>query len=382
MGSALNRRQRHAVLVELSPDHGWVLYSQCLLLLEEGFDVSVVVHQSNRDLELLLTLEDRIRFNVVSGGFLGLVTAVLKEQLRNRADLVTINTVNCRSLWLTAMMTIGPLSVVLHNLDDFGFARKTNLGFLGRLLLFRSRKLIVLSPKMKERAFQILPPATHHKVTVFFPMFYGTSGEETDRAEPPAPPGRLTVVIPGSVCSRRNYESLAAIFPHLSSSPMMDRVVIRVLGDASSDTGQWLRKAAAETAPPGRIVFEAVTGYLPNQEFFEKVASADCILPLIDRSVIGEWGYNQTSAPSSLMLSRAFSVPLICSTDLDLDDDLRPFSLMYEADQVWDGLLAAAQAHEDGSLAQMKRMMAKSHDEWEIASRHSCLAQKQTPNSR
>ncbi|MEN8164325.1 MAG: hypothetical protein ABFS37_09360 [Acidobacteriota bacterium] len=94
---------------------------------------------------------------------------------------------------------------------------------------------------------------------------------------------------------------------------------------------------------------------------------------MIDRSVIDEWGYNQTSAPSSLMLSRAFSLPLICSTDLDLDDDLRPFSMMYEADRVWDGLLAAAQAHEDGTLADMKRNMAKKDDEWQKASRHGYL---------
>ncbi|RLE32281.1 MAG: hypothetical protein DRJ61_09910 [Acidobacteria bacterium] len=372
MGSVLNRRRR-AVLVELSPDHGWVLFSQCLLLLEEGFDVSVVVHETNRDLELLLTLEGRIRFKVVSGGSLGTLTVVLKEQLREKADLVTINTVNCRSLWLTAMVTLGPLSVVLHNLDDFGFGRKRSKGFLGRLLLSRSKKLIVLSPKLKERAFQTLPPATHPKVSVFFPMFYGPSGEKTDRAEPSALSGRLTVVIPGSVCSRRNYESLAEIFPHLSSSPLLDRVVIRVLGDSSSDQGQWLRKVAAESASPDQIVFEAQKGYLSHWEFFERVAGADCILPLIDRSVIKEWGYNQTSAPSSLMLSRAFSVPLICSTDLDLDDDLRLYSMMYEADHVRDGLLAAIQAHEDGTLAQMKSVMAKSHDEWQKASRHNYL---------
>ncbi|MEN8164326.1 MAG: hypothetical protein ABFS37_09365 [Acidobacteriota bacterium] len=253
----MNHRHRHAVLVELSPDHGWVLFSQCLLLLEEGIDVSVVVHQSNRDLELLLTLEDRIRLTVLSGGSVGMLFAVLKEQLRKKADLVTVNTLNCRSLWLTAMVTIGPLSVVLHNLDDLGFGRKKSLGFLGRLLLLRSKKLIVLSSKLKERAFQTLPPATHPKVSVFFPMLYGTSGEKSDRVESTAQTGRLTVVIPGSVCSRRNYESLAAVFPHLSSSPLMDRVVIRVLGDTSTEQGRWLREVAAESASPDQIVFEA-----------------------------------------------------------------------------------------------------------------------------
>ncbi len=349
------------------------MFSQCLLLLEEDFDVSVVVHQSNRDLELILTLEGRIRVRVVSGGFFGTLMAVLKEQLRKRVDLVTINTVNCRSIWLTAMVTLGPLFIVLHNLDDLGFGRRKHVGFLGQLMLFRSKKLIVLSPKLKERASQNLPPATHHKVAVFFPMFYGTSGEETDRAASLAPSGRLTVVIPGSVCSRRNYESLAAILPRLSSLALVDQIVIRLLGDSSSDQGQWLRKAAAEKAPPGRIVFEAPNGYLPHQDFFEKVAGADYILPLIDSSVIEDWGYNQTSAASSLMLSRAFSVPLICSTDLDLDHDLRPFSVMYEADQVWDGLLAAIQAQQDGTLADMKRAMAKSHDEWEKESRHNYL---------
>ena len=369
MGSTSNLGQRYAVLVELSPDHGCILFSQCLLLLEGGFDVSVVVHQSNRDLELLLTLEDRIRIMVVSGGPLGLFMAVVKEQIRKRADIVTINTLNCRSLWLTAMVTVGPLSVVLHNLDDFGFGRKKKVGFLGRLLLFRSKRLIVLSAKLKERAFQILPPTTHHKVSVFFPMFDGNFGAEQDEATSCVPTVRLTAVIPGSVCARRNYRSLVAVLPRLADA----RVVIKVLGDASSDEGRWLRRVTAEMAPPGQIIFEASGGYISPQEFFAQIEGADCILPLIDDSVIEEWGYNRTSAPSSVMLSRAFSVPLICSTDFDLDDDLRPFSLMYEGDQIRDGLLAAVQALGDGTLAQMKREMTKNQQVWREASRRDYL---------
>jgi len=373
MGSALNRRQRYAVLVELSPDHGPILFSQCLLLLEEGFDVTVVVHQSNRDLELLLTLEDRIRITVVSGRPLGLLLAVMQEQMKNRADIVTINTLNCRSLWLTAMVTLGPLSIVLHNLDNFGSGRKRALGFLARLLLFRSKKIIVLSPKLKERAFQILPGSAHHKVSVFFPMFYGNFGEEQDRGTSNAPKSRLTVVIPGSVGSRRNYRSLVAVLPQLADTSSMDRVVIKVLGDSSSDEGRWLRRAIAEVTPPGRIIVEASEGYLSHQEFFDQIAGADYILPLIDNRVIEEWGYNRTSAPSSVMWSRAFSVPLICSTDFDLDDDLRPFSLMYEGEQVWNGLVAAVQAQESGTLVRMKRTMLNTQLVWRKAASQEYL---------
>ncbi|NDJ79083.1 MAG: hypothetical protein GYB65_22760 [Chloroflexi bacterium] len=350
---------RKALVVELTYKHTHVIYPQCALLLEQGFEVTLLFSTNALDPELIYSLQDRVHLVEFSQTerWRDLFTMWRNHAFQDY-EFVIFNTLekNARHL-LFAVLFSQPIHFILHFADPVGEIVREHLNFeqglLYRILARRAKRIYVLSERILSHSQPQQPQRLRSKMTYFHPAFF------PGFAEPALPPlsddGRIVFAVPGkALANLRDYASLCAALPRLVESSLADRIQINIMGEFWTPAGRDLVVQASQLGLLGSTIQLQRHPYLPFDAYAQRLNAAHFILPLIDDKTINIIYYNKCVAPSALMISRGFWIPLVSSTDFDLDQDLVPFAVQYEGDNLFDGLKKAVALYDSPQYATMR----------------------------
>ncbi|MBZ0303680.1 MAG: hypothetical protein K8J31_28325, partial [Anaerolineae bacterium] len=324
MNPPQSQTSRRVLLVELTSVHGFVLYPQCLLLLEAGYEVTILINAQNLERELLSRLRDRVTWiELPDSRYVSLARAFF-QAFRGDYDFILFNTFTPLSHGLFEFLQRRPIRFIVHNWK----ATRFNQGPLHPLLLRKADRIYVLSPQVYAHTQAHLPVRVGSKLSLLHLVYY-PDHVHTEPYTFSSPDGRVHFAILGQIKNWRNFAGLMANFERISQSPLADQIAIHVLGRASNPLGQQFIGQARAHGLLGSVIHVQAADYEPFDRFAEQLQQCHFILPLIDHTVLPVRKYGTMTASSSLMLSRAFSVPLVASTDYTIDADLEPYALRY-----------------------------------------------------
>jgi hypothetical protein len=145
--------------------------------------------------------------------------------------------------------------------------------------------------------------------------------------EPARTDGPTTFAVCGNVeFHRRNYDALLTAASELVAGGMPFR--ISIIGRSADADGLTLRR---EIEARGLVsAFEFTPGEIPHPAFFDLLAGADFVLPLIDRSTERLRPYFETKVASSIPFAIGLGVPLVLHRDLAAVYDVGSCGLTHE----------------------------------------------------
>jgi len=353
---------KKALIIELTEKHGYVIYPQCAFLLNAGYDVTVLMSENNRDHEQLLALKDRVNIIEVNctERWLCLVKIRLSYTFAGY-EFIVLNTLqNWRHL-LFGLTLPGDVRFVKHgavNIKLSTYASRKQFVRLMvlsppralqplfyRLLERKATRIFSLSEKVHNESIANVPEHMARKLSYFHPAYFpGFSDIAPAETEGDPSAERVIFVILGRLDDHfRNYQSLFAALPQIAACELKDRIAIYLMGDFLTPVGRKLVVDAADLGLLGSVVRLQKEPYVPFDLYATQLKTSHFLIPLIDQTILDHRHYNKIVVPSCLMLSRAFGIPIVSSTDLELDDDLTPFAVSYQGSDLFSGLRAAVE---------------------------------------
>ncbi|NDJ76065.1 MAG: hypothetical protein GYB65_07380 [Chloroflexi bacterium] len=349
------------LLAELTQKHPHILYVEGLLLSELGYDVTVLYWRRSFDPDLIRTLGERV--NLVEAQNIDPwrdLVRLWREHRRLPYDYAIFNTVeaNARHL-LFALLFPHQTRFILHDQPD---VLRQNMDatqrMLHRLLLRKAATVYVLSPKIYAYRRAHSPNWLAQKLAYFLPTFYPDFTDDSDE-RPLDSDGRIVFAVPGLFDPRlRNYRSVMAALEQIAASPLAERILIDIMGEIFTDIQGVSREfvlQAMECGLLGSTIRLQEDRFEPFDIYAARLNRSHFMLPLIDKAVLQHRAYNQYVVSMNLLISRGFAMPLVCSRDFDLDDDLRPFAVWYEGQDVFQGLQAAVELYDSPRYTQLRR---------------------------
>ncbi|NDJ79084.1 MAG: hypothetical protein GYB65_22765, partial [Chloroflexi bacterium] len=350
----------HALLIEPTASHTFILYSQCVMLLEAGYEVTVIMSERQSDPVFMESLRDRInRVWLDKHLRYRMLLRLLREHGRKPYAFTLFNTFTPSTrLLLLALVWPQPLRFILHHAKPVAEARALLNRFqrlVYQLIMRRASRIYVLSPQVYAHCQNELPPWIVRKLSCFVPSYYPDYAN-TAAKPTPTDDDRVVFALPGAVDFRvRNYQSLTDALPRLAASPLADRIQIEIMGDFFTPTSRTFIVTAARAGLLGTTIRLQREPFAPFPDFAHKYNASHFLLPLIDSTVMNYRPYNRFVSPSSIMMSRGFALPLVCSREFDLDNDLRPFSVWYEGQDLFQGLEAAVELADSPRYAELQQ---------------------------
>jgi len=334
---------KRVLLVEVHRFHTFVLLPQCLLLLEAGYQVFILLNTKNPDYSTIQNLEgvEVIPFPCE----LKIICTIRAfiHQAQQTYDFIIFNTLPWAMRHKIFILLLPQeLRFIMHQVGmrERYEARQTQR-ILFKMLARKAARFLYLSETTYHNAMRRFPELAH-KTTYFYPNRYPNWPATSKDDDPSA--GRVMFAILGEVdARRRNYQSLIDAFEQLVQSPLAEQITIRIMGSTHTELGTQLIKAAHEYSLLGTTIQLQQEQFIALPEYLQALRSSHFIIPLIDNTV--EEPYNIKTAPSSLMLGRGLTIPVVVSNEFLLDEDLKPFSISYHRQDLTSGLEAAVQLY-------------------------------------
>lgn len=355
------------LVIELTHKHSHVAYPQCILLLEQGYDVTLLYWRRAFDPLLIHTLQDRVKLVEIDNSHSWRnLFSVWREHGFGDYDFAIFNTPepNVRHLLFAATFP-KQLQFIMHNsrplstIPIASLARKHRL--LYRLLLRRASRIYVLSERIFAKRHANQPDWVTAKMSYFHPSFF------PDFADPALPPlsddGRIVFALPGRMWGGiRNYDSLLDALPRIAESPLRDRVQIRIMGSFWTDMGKQLLFKALELGLLGTVIRLQTEEYQPFDDYARELNGSHFLVPLIDSHPSFAVQYKDHVCPSAIMISRGFWLPLVVSSEFDLDEDVKPFAVEYQGDDLFDGIQQAVALYDSPRYATIRQQYREHMD--------------------
>lgn len=347
---------KRALIVEVTKYHGYLLYPQARMLLDAGYEVTVLVPEANQDIQVLNAIQDRIRIIKVPANRLRLISLILFwMKLRvHLFDSITFNTMT------TTAMILGLLSATEvrfiyhhHYLTRSSFFHTC----LFRLTRRKASRLLLISEHVYSSMKKGWDPSTRHKIGWFDPAYLqdyvNPDGIPLLNSDQP-----LIFVIPGQITApQRNYQPLIDSFQKISESSLKDRIQIYLMGNYFTSIGRAIVRKAYETGTIGSVLQLQHEKYSSFDKFAAGLRRSHFMIPCLDDTTtnMGDRKYNSETVATSLILGRAFSLPFILSDKFDLDTDLEPFCIRFTGDNLFEGITRAVQLLDSGEYYELQR---------------------------
>jgi hypothetical protein len=348
--------RKRALVVELAPYHGHLVYIQARMLLDAGYKVAVAVSELNRDIDALDPVRDDIQLILIPKSRLSLIPAILFWLKLNvwQYDLITFTTMSTAAMVL-GLISRSRLQFLYHHpgLTKQDLAHSILWWFVKR----RTNRFLVLSEHVFSFVKPSWDPSTRHKLAWFDPGYmqdyavYNQPAHFNDS-------DLIRFVVPGQVTPpQRNYEPLIDSFPKIAQSAFKDRIQVVLLGNYFTPIGRTVIRRAFETNVIGSVLQLQHQKYSPFDEFMAGIRDSHFVIPLLDDKTtnVVDIKYNTEAIPTSILYAKAFAVPVIVSDQFDLDKDLEPFAIRFPDYDLFSGIEKAIQLVLSGKYADLRR---------------------------
>lgn len=353
-------RTKRVLLVEMQKGHGVTLIPQIELLRSAGYAVTLVTGDHQLDLPFLKTYGKRDEVEVIvvpRWKPRWMRFAVFGRLWFRRFDFVVVNTLRGMSwklglvLYPFYLLYPGDVRYLAHNITP----EKDSRFF--QLLQHRANHIYVLSDKIYDYSAQHSPDWFQRKLTYFYPAYFGNLV-----TDPQLHDSKIIFAIIGKVDrNRRNYDALIATFAHLANDDLRERIELYIMGDATTEKGRQLEAEAERCGLLNTVVYLQNEPFRQYDDYARDLNRAHYILNLSDGALEIGAKYNTYSSSAVGMLSRAFALPMLVATNIQPDEDLSPFCLRYDLEDVLAGLRDTVILAEDQARYRALRQQYQMH---------------------
>jgi hypothetical protein len=348
--------RKHVLLIELRQSHGVTVIPQLELLRSAGYRVTLLLSDTNHDLAYLRTYDELPEVLVIVMPYAQRrwkPFLVLARLWWRRFDFVVVNTMRPftplvgLALYGFYLTYPGDVRYLAHNITPEADS------LLFRLLQRRSNHIYVLSHTVYRHSLARVPEWFRRKLTYFYPGYFGDLV-----TEPQLSGERIVFALPGKVDQRRrNYAAFTAMLPVLAQDEALCAAVeFHIMGDYATPDGQRLVAEAERCDLLGTVVILQDQPFKQYDDYAVDLSRSHYILSLSDPSLEVGAKYNVYSSSAVLMLSRAFGVPVLSPSNIELDPDLAPFTIQYDLSDILAGIRKAVTlATDEAEYMRMRR---------------------------
>lgn len=311
-----DKYSKNVLLIEFTPSHGELLYSQIKFLKKSNYEVFVFVHEDNRgDFELA----DYIHTLPSKSKFVFILASLIRFVIKHKIKKIIFNTAH-GLLTRNAILGLLPL-----NVECFGIihqAEKIYSSITQKIISMKIKKYFVLS----DHILRYFEGKTNKSLAFssFYPIYFPYQKTLVPIED------KFIVCIPGGIeFERKDYFGLIKILSE-NRYEIPENLIFRILGNASSDAGKNLQKAIDEAGLSN--YFELYNEFLSNKDFFELLHSSDVILPLIQPGASEYKVFLQTSVSGAFNLAFYAEKPLILFSIFENLDEYKDFSFFYDSE--------------------------------------------------
>jgi hypothetical protein len=300
---------KNILLIEFNNFHEEVILSQLDLLKNSKYKAYLYINEKVKNKNLKFPI-DRIYYIKSSNKFIKLlgILNILKDIYFNKIDIVIYNTLEDR--YVKLLNKFIPKKVkkigIIHNVDKFE-SNKLDLN-----------NFLVLS----ENIFNNIAEKHKYKFSYFYPLIFNQIESKTkEKTE------KINIVIPGLVeFTRRDYIGLLDIL----KDNTLKNINFIILGNIAKLDGPKVLSKIKEYKLEN--IFKVYDGFIPYDEYFNILKSADLIMPLIHPNIENFEKYHTTKITASFSMAFTFKVPLFIFESLHNLDEFKKFSIGYNID--------------------------------------------------
>jgi hypothetical protein len=310
------------LLVELGDSHNEVLFTQVQAFRESKIPIGLFLNERLRTRVHPAVLgENAVEFRECEGIRAQLLAALRIRALVNREGYshVVVNTASGNAVRL--LSTLIPRRVraigVLH--DACKAVRSGSQAWISR----RFRDYLVLADHLVPN-----PPPRGLHFAAFYPIAFPVEPELIVRSSaPPSSDGAFRIAVPGNVSyARRDYRALVELW---NSVPLADRarLEIEILGNIDLGDGPAFLSLLQDHGL--RDAFTVHHGFVPESVFYERLAQAHAVMPLIHPATPDFDRYVRCKISGAFNLAYGFRKPILMHERFSSIPDFKLTAIFY-----------------------------------------------------
>jgi hypothetical protein len=305
---------KNVLIVEFTPSHGELIYSQVHFMKRHGFNVSLFIHERNNAETFEADSIQKIPTGLSQWKVLKSLKAYIKK---NEISKVIFNTAH----GLQTRNAI--LFLYFKKIEFFGIihqAEKLLSSFTQKIISSRIKKYFTLSD-------HILKYFDNNKIdgisfSSFYPIFFPYDKVRSEIKD------KFIICIPGGIeFARKDYFGLITILKK-EKDKIPRKVVFRILGNASTKEGILLRESISGNQL--EEYFELYDEFLPNKKYFELLNSSTVIAPLIQPGASEYKAFLETSISGAFNLAFYSQKALLMHSIFKDFKEFRNFAFFYD----------------------------------------------------
>jgi hypothetical protein len=306
-------REKNVLIVEFTPSHGELIYSQLHFLKRHGMNAFLFIHEKNN----ADTFEADSIYKIPSGLSQWNVLKKLKAYIKkNEISKVIFNTAH----GLQTRNAI--LFLYFKKIEFFGIihqAEKLLTSFTQKIISSKIKKYFTLSD-------HILKYFEKNKVegisfSSFYPIYFPYDQAKVELKD------KFIICIPGGIeFARKAYLGLIEILKNEREN-FPRKVLFRILGNASTKEGRLLKEEIDKNNLTD--YFELYDEFLPNRTFFELLNSSNVIAPLIQPGASEYKAFLETSISGAFNLAFYSQKVMIMHSIFEHFEEFKDFAFFY-----------------------------------------------------
>lgn len=306
---------KKVLVLELLSWHDECLYSECLLLKENGYSVSLLADLRLKNSQLLLdTVVDEFFYLDFHAGIktYSSLLSTRKLIIDQNFKYLFVNTAQGNPVWKFFLLGLPrDIQIVgtLHNVSKLGtsFSQK----FISR----RINKYLLLN----EFLLSEYSKYSNKPVSVFYPIFFPSINNRSITK----PENEIWIAIPGTIDKRRRDYSV------LLSKNFSPNIKFIILGNKNKADGLKFFHSVQKLGISDNFIF--FDSFVDDITFQTYIKLADYILPLVHPAIFPLNNYLTTKISGTYNLAFGYKKIMLCDKALSTIEDFVDTSVFYES---------------------------------------------------
>ena len=315
---------KHIVLIELESSHDECLYSQVLFLSKRKHKVSMILSphafENTKHFHHLCEQVYMAELNNAFGGHRKMIKEI-KQYCKNwKVDTLVFNTAQgsfVRDFCFFSLFYRKKVLGILHTI------KKLEGSFTQRIISLKIKQYFVLSNLLYNK----ITPEKRKNIGVFYPLFFDYAKNKNQTS-----PDEFNIVLSGGVERRRkDLDGLIELIRE-NEIPHHWKFVFAGKSDPKNEIYQTLKKLVKSKKQTTQFVF--FESFIPTNDYFQLIAEAHVILPLIHPNTPSNEEYMTRQISGAFNLAYGFQVPMLIHNSFDDVPEFQASSFFYSTPEL------------------------------------------------
>lgn len=302
------------LIIEFSPSHSEILYSQWLFAKQSGYQISLLCDITYRDKSILEAFDhvyDFVLSESLWKRYLIQAKQVRDIIIKNKFDFVVFNTVNGNFLRFLSLL---PFPKQIQFLGIVHIKKKLDTSFSLKVISRWIKKYYILSDYILDFPIQ--------NKAIQFESFYSIYFPEFPACQLPIikQPNELWIVVPGGIAIGYKKNQYQALFDLLLKAEIPSRIKFVIIGRYFENKAEVIAMLQQIQRKNNSVIFFEES--LADPIFHQFIKESDFVMPLIHNDI-------DCQISGGFSLAYAYKKPLLCHEQLNAYAEFRENAIFY-----------------------------------------------------